>query len=82
MAWIRTLDEKHASGTLARLYATMKDPRAGRVDNILTIHSLHPEGLAAHFTLYQAVMRGTPTLPQVDREMIALVTSRINKCHY
>lgn len=48
----------------------------------MRIHSLHPAGLEAHFALYRAVMLGTPSLRKVDREMIALVVSATNGCHY
>jgi alkylhydroperoxidase family enzyme len=82
MAWIRTIEESEAKGRLAELYARMLDPEQGRVDNILKVHSLHEPGLEAHFVLYRAVMRETRTLPKADREMIALVVSRINGCHY
>jgi alkylhydroperoxidase family enzyme len=82
MSWIATVDEDRAGDELTRLYGQMVDPRYGRVDNILRIHSLHPAGLKAHFLLYREVMKSTPTLPKVDREMIALVVSRINECHY
>jgi alkylhydroperoxidase family enzyme len=82
MPWIAIIDEDHAGEELARLYRQMVDPHSGRVDNTLRIHGLHPAGLEAHFRLYRAVMRPTPTLPKVDREMIALVVSRINDCHY
>ena len=82
MAWIETIDEGDAQGRLAELYAQMVEPGETHVDNILKIHSLHPDGLAAHFALYRAVMAGTPGLRKVDREMIALVVSRLNSCHY
>ena len=82
MAWIEIVDEPEASGRLSELYARMVDPDYGRVDTILRIHSLHPEGLRAHYELYREVMTGTPTLRKVDREMIALVVSMINECHY
>lgn len=85
MAWIRTHDEDEAarSGSpLADLYARGADPASGRVDNILKIHSLHPAGLAAHLAVYRAAMAGTPGLAQVDRELIALVVSGLNGCHY
>lgn len=59
------------------------DPEAdGELDHILAVHALHPAGLAGHLALYEAVMRGTKTLRKVDREMIALVVSRRNSCHY
>ena len=82
MAWIRTLGEEEAEPALADLYRTVRDPKTGRLDHILTIHSLHSEGLRAHFDLYRTVMTGTKTLRKVDRELIALVTSQINECHY
>lgn len=52
------------------------------MDHIMSIHSLHPAGLAGHLALYEAVMRGTKTLRKVDRELIALVVSSKNSCHY
>lgn len=82
MAWIRTIDDGEAEGRLAELYAAASDPSTGKLDEILRVHSLHPAGLKAHLALYTAVMRGTETLPKVERELIAFVVSRINACHY
>jgi alkylhydroperoxidase family enzyme len=81
-AWITTVDAKDAERELAELYDQVRDPQTGLLDHIMTIHSLHPKGLDAHFRLYAASMTGTRSLPKVDREMIALVVSRINECHY
>ena len=80
--WISTISESEATGDLASLYTRVRDPETGRLDNIMQVHGLHPAGLETHFTLYCAVMRGTKSLPRVDREMLALVVSRINACHY
>lgn len=82
MAWIEIIDEDGAESELAGLYHQMVDPEFGRVDNIMTIHSLHPGGLRAHHDLYEEVMSGTKSLRKVDREMIALVVSSLNECHY
>ncbi len=82
MAWIHTIHEDDAEGELKKLYERVVDPGTGRVDNVMKIHSVHPEGLNAHFAVYGAAMKGTATLPKVDREMIAAVVSRINDCHY
>ena len=71
-----------AGGVLADLYRVMRDPGSGRVDNVLKIHSLHPDGLKAHFSLYRAAMEGTRGLSKAEREMIALVVSKTNGCHY
>jgi len=82
MSWIKVVDESEAEGDLAVLYGRMLDPEFNRVDHIMTIHSLHPAGLRTHFDLYRAVMMGTAGLPKVDRELIALVVSQVNACHY
>ncbi len=78
MAWIRDEPE----GSSDRLFDGMEDPNTGRVDNILRVHALHAEGLKAHFGLYEAVMRGTKSLGKVDRELIALRVSQLNRCRY
>lgn len=78
MAWINDEPE----GDSGELFAGMEDPLTGRIDNILRVHSLHEEGLRAHFDLYEAVMRGTRSLRKVDRELIALRVSQLNRCRY
>jgi hypothetical protein len=82
MAWIEIINEDQAGPDLRDLYEPIVDATTGRVDEILRIHSLHPAGLAAHTALYKSAMRSTPTLRKVEREMIALVVSVINDCHY
>jgi alkylhydroperoxidase family enzyme len=82
MAWIRTISEDEADPELRSLYERMLDPVSGRVDHILTIHSLHQKGLEGHHSVYKAVMTSTHTLRKAEREMIALVVSTINNCHY
>jgi alkylhydroperoxidase family enzyme len=82
MAWIEIIDEEDAAGELRALYERMVDPEYGRVDTILRIHSLHPKGLQTHYELYREAMTGTATLRKVDREMVALLVSLINECHY
>ncbi len=81
MAWIRVIDEDEASGRLKQLYEKYEEPSGG-VDNILKIHSLNPPSLLAHFDLYATVMRGKSDLSLAQREMIAVVSSSANKCHY
>lgn len=80
--WIETVSESAADGPLAELYDLTRDRENGRVDNIMSIHSLHPEGLRTHYELYREVMTGTATLRKVERELIALVVSKLNDCHY
>jgi len=82
MAWIEIIDEDEAGLELRDLYESIVDGETGRVDEILRVHSLHPAGLAAHVALYEYAMCSTSTLRKVEREMIALVVSQINDCHY
>ena len=82
MAWIETIREDEWSGELGAAHPEVVDRDLGRVDNIMQIHSLNPRGLLAHNALYLSAMRGTPTLRKVEREMIALVVSLANECHY
>lgn len=81
MAWINNEPEE-ISHELGELYEEVADPADGKVDHIMGIHSLHPGGLRTHFDLYREVMTGTATLRKVEREMIALVVSKTNDCHY
>ena len=81
MAFIRYVDEQDASPRLRELYDRYRDPK-GHVDNILRIHGHNPASLETHFQLYKTLMRGRSDLTRVQREMIAIVVSSINECHY
>ncbi len=81
MAWIDTINERDANGSLKDQYEKLKDSRSG-VDNILKIHSLNPESLDAHVQLYKTIMYGKSPIRRVNREMIAVLVSSINQCHY
>jgi len=82
VAWINTEREDEWDGDLADLYARIVDKAHGRVDNIMQVHSLDPAGMDAHLGMYTSAMAGTKTLRKVERELIALVVSAINDCHY
>ena len=81
MSWIRVIPEAEASGELKQLYDEMIEPSGG-VDNILKIHSLNPASLRTHYEFYRTLMRGPSGLSGVQREMIAVVVSATNSCHY
>ncbi len=82
MARIETVPDDSWDGELGKLYPTVVDPKYGRVDNIIAVHSLNPRGLAAHQSLYGSAMASTASLRKVERELIALVVSLENHCHY
>lgn len=82
MAWIETVPDDRWTGELAAHHDQAVDPTYGRVDNIIGVHSINPRGLDAHLRLYGSAMAGTASLRKVERELIALVVSSVNECHY
>jgi alkylhydroperoxidase family enzyme len=50
--------------------------------NIVRIAGLNPAALEGHMAMYRAIMFGRSPLSRNQREMIAVVVSSINKCHY
>jgi len=81
MAWIKMIGEDEAHGFLRSLYKKYGNPFEG-VDNILKIHSLNPDTLRFHYDLYKHLMTGRSGLSRMQREMIAVVVSATNQCHY
>jgi alkylhydroperoxidase family enzyme len=81
MAWIKMIHEEDASGRLADLYEKYKEPWGG-VDNIIKIHSLNVKSMQTHYDLYAHLMRGRSELSRIQREMIAVVVSAVNRCRY
>lgn len=60
-------------------------PESDRVpdtDNILRIHGLHSQTMRHHYDLYRELMYGCGPLSRIQREMIAVVVSAVNECHY
>ena len=81
MAWIRTIAPRDAKGQLAREYAR-GTKRSGKVYQILQVQSLRPATLIASMRLYVSAARGPSGLTAFEREMLALVVSRVNECFY
>jgi alkylhydroperoxidase family enzyme len=81
MPWIKTVLDADAGGLLRAVYdAAIK--RAGRVFNILRIMSPNPPVLDASIQMYRALMFGASELTRAQRELLAVVVSRANNCHY
>ena len=81
MAWTRTVPDSEATGLLAKLYEAAVR-RAGRVFGIVRVMSPSPHTLDASMGHYRAIMFGPSPLSRRQREMLAVVTSRANGCHY
>jgi uncharacterized peroxidase-related enzyme len=81
MTWIRVIPPAEATGELKELYERVGGT-SGSVDNILTLHSLNPASLRSHYDLYRQCMFGPSELSRAQREMVAVVVSLANRCHY
>ena len=81
MAWIKTIDYEHSTGPL-RLEYDKAIKRAGKIYNIVGIMGLRPMQMKASMDLYGAIMHGRAALSRAQREMLAVVVSQINRCHY
>lgn len=81
MAWIRTVPPEDADGSLRASYSAAV-ARAGRVYQIVRMMSVAPKVLDASIGVYLAIMHARAGLSRRQRELLAVVTSAVNKCHY
>lgn len=82
MAWIRTVDEAEATGIVKEEYDAAI-ARAGQVYNIVKLLSVRPKSMRPFIELYIAIMFDEDSpLSRMQREMIAIVVSKVNECHY
>lgn len=82
VAWIEMIADKDAS---VELLAALDEARApsGTVGNVMRVHSLRPNTMRGHQTLYHAALHDDAnTLPMWFQEVIASYTSILNKCPY
>ena len=56
--------------------------RAGKVFNIVKAMCLNPTVLNRSMALYAAIMFGPSELSRAERELLAVVVSVANDCHY
>ena len=82
MTWIRTIAFEESTGRLRDLYERCKGG-GGRVDNILTAHSLRPHTLDGHLHLYRNVLHNPANrLPTWILEAVGVYVSVLNGCRY
>jgi alkylhydroperoxidase family enzyme len=79
--FLRLIDVDAATGLLAEEYEAAIG-RAGKVFNIVQAMSLRPEVLRESMHLYRAIMFGESSLSRQERELLAVVVSWENDCHY
>jgi uncharacterized peroxidase-related enzyme len=81
MPYLRQIDVDEATGELKREYDAAIG-RAGKVFNIVKAMCLRPSVLRSSMELYKAIMFGSSELSRAERELLAVVVSRANDCHY
>ena len=81
MAFLRLIEEHEATGDLAQEYREAVR-RAGKVFNLVKSMSLRPRVLKRSIDLYKEIMFGPSELSRVERELLAVVVSSLNNCHY
>lgn len=65
--------------------STEEIPEADQIsdmDHILQIHAVHSKMMKHHQDLYKELMYSRGPLSRIQREMIAVVVSAENECHY
>ncbi len=81
-AWIEMIDDTQANGRLKDLLDKARTPH-GTVDTVMRIHSLRPEAMNGHVTLYRSVLHSKDNvLPFWFLEIVASYTSVLNDCTY
>lgn len=81
MPYIRQVSDAEARGPVKRELDKARK-RAGRVWNIVRIMTPNAEALRTSISFYSAIMHGDSPLSRAQREMLAVVVSRANACHY
>ncbi len=83
MAWIRLIEPDEAEGKLKEIYDKAARAGGGRAGPMVQAGSLNPDALEGRGLVYRALMYGrSSSLTRAEREMIAVVTSVANHCHF
>lgn len=81
-AWIEMVPDEAAEGRLKELLDKARTPH-GTVDTVMRVHSLRPETMNGHVTLYRSVLHSQDNvLPFWFLEVVASYTSILNDCTY
>jgi uncharacterized peroxidase-related enzyme len=81
LARLHVPDEDEAPPEVKELWEAPLE-RLGFVPNVLRIFALRPGHLVRWWAYYDELMRGESGLTKAQREMIAVVVSATNRCHY
>ncbi|MDP3523906.1 MAG: peroxidase-related enzyme [Hoeflea sp.] len=75
--------EKETSLSAAmQAYFAKCDEKLGMVPNVLKAYAFNTEKLEAFVAFYNELMLGASNLSKLDRELIAVAVSSVNRCYY
>ncbi|MDG2406324.1 MAG: peroxidase-related enzyme [Paracoccaceae bacterium] len=81
-AWISMVSDENADLELKKMLDLARTPH-GTVDNVMRVHSLRPNTMKGHVTLYRAALHDTAnTIPKWFQETISSYVSMLNDCPY
>ena len=81
-AWIDMVSDEDASKELREVLDIARTPH-GTVDNVMRVHSLRPNTMKGHVTLYRAALHDeTNTIPMWFQETVSSYVSILNNCQY
>lgn len=81
LAWIRVPEEAEIPQAVRELARASVD-KLGIFPNVFRIFAARPDHCVRWWQYYDYLMRGPSNLTKVQREMIAVVVSSLNRCHY
>jgi uncharacterized peroxidase-related enzyme len=81
IARLHVPEEQDVPAEVKELWALPLE-KLGFVPNVLRVFALRPKHLLGWWAYYDELLRGESGLTKVQREMIAVVVSVTNRCHY
>ncbi|MCF7793263.1 MAG: peroxidase [Candidatus Cloacimonetes bacterium] len=81
MAWIKQLKKEELTEEHEKYLKEMKTSW-DRMGNILKVQSIKPSSMKQHALFYKSLMFEKSCLTRSQREMIAVVVSKVNLCEY
>jgi uncharacterized peroxidase-related enzyme len=81
ICWLDVPGADDVPGEVKELWAKPLE-KLGFVPNVLRVYSIRPQHLQLWNEFYDELMRGDSGLTKAQREMIAVVVSTANRCHY
>jgi hypothetical protein len=82
ISWLSVPDEEHVSEEIkSEIWEPVRE-KVGFVPNVARIFAVRPSHLLGWWRYYDDLLRGDSGLTRAEREMIAVVVSVANDCHY